>query len=785
MRSLLARLLTVTALGAIPALFANAQTCTGLACQQLPPTSCANGGTTTLTGTVYAPNGVDPLPDILVYVPNAAVDAFTPGVSCPMVGTPPSGAPLVGTTTAFDGTFTIPNMPVGTNIPLVIQTGRWRRQVVIPSVQACMSTTVPMDLSRFPRTQLEGDIPKIAVATGSVDAVECVLRKVGIADSEFTNASGKGRINFYGSTGRAGAEIDATTPTADALLGTQSTLNQYDVLMLPCEGGQYIKPAQELANVVNFANAGGRVYSSHYSYVWMYQNPPFDKVANWTGRSVTLPDGIATVDQTFSEGKTLAEWLQLVGATTTTGQMPIQTLRQDLNGVNKPTQSYLTLNYTNNPVMQFVFDTPVGQTGGQCGRVLFNEYHVESANSTTGMVFPAECANGTALTPQEKLLEFSLFELTSDGNAATLTPPTQDFGTEAVGFNSPVQTFTWTNNSTFAAAVTLLQGSGDFSNVASAGCNNVLSGASCQIYVIFNPTATGARTGTLTVGSSGSTLISTLTGTGIPALNFSLGALTFGSVDVGATQTQTFVVTNSASGAVTVPPFTTTGDYGVSSNCGSLLGAGASCTVSVTFKPTTTGARAGTLQLASASAAYPAKPTVLSGNGVDFTFSLSPTSGAAIAGYNATTVSTTTPIAGFASTLTLGCTTTAPATTCTLAQGSFVPGAPVTDQVTITTGSKYVVVGFGGVGGNVWLWGLAMASGGLLWVRRRSMGAVLRGSLVMAMLALAELSVTGCSGKQPAQNPTYTAPGTYTFMVTATDGFLVHSATYALTVTAK
>ena len=37
----------------------------------------------------------------------------------------------------------------------------------------------------------------------------------------------------------------------------------------------------------------------------------------------------------------------------------------------------------------------------------------------------------------------------------------------------------------------------------------------------------------------------------------------------------------------------------------------------------------------------------------------------------------------------------------------------------------------------------------------------------------------------PAQNSTYTAPGTYNFTVTATDGFLVHSATYALTVTAK
>jgi PKD repeat protein len=47
------------------------------------------------------------------------------------------------------------------------------------------------------------------------------------------------------------------------------------------------------------------------------------------------------------------------------------------------------------------------------------------------------------------------------------------------------------------------------------------------------------------------------------------------------------------------------------------------------------------------------------------------------------------------------------------------------------------------------------------------------------------LSATGCSGKLPAQNPAYTGPGNYTVTLTATDGFLVHSATYSLTVSAK
>jgi len=171
---------------------AHAQSCTGLCLQQV---SCSAGQTTSISGTVFAPNGTDPLPNVVVYVPNAPVQPFTAGVSCPAPNAPPSGSPLVGTVTAVDGTFTITNVPVGANIPLVIQSGRWRRQFLLPGTVAC-SNTIATGL-RFARTQAEGDIPKIAIATASADAVECVLTKVGIDNSEFTDAANGGRINFF------------------------------------------------------------------------------------------------------------------------------------------------------------------------------------------------------------------------------------------------------------------------------------------------------------------------------------------------------------------------------------------------------------------------------------------------------------------------------------------------------------------------------------------------------------------------------------------------------------
>jgi hypothetical protein len=193
-----------------------AQVCTGLCLKQV---ACTDGGTTSISGTVYAPNGVDPLPNVLVFIPNAAVAAFTPGIECPVPGAAPSGTPLVGSATAADGTFKLVNVPVGTDIPLVIQAGRWRRQLTVSTTTACTDTAFS---ARMPRNKTEGDIPLIAVATGAADSVECVLRKVGVDDTEFTNPMSTGRIHLYTGTQAKGASIDASTPSQSTLMGDLS-----------------------------------------------------------------------------------------------------------------------------------------------------------------------------------------------------------------------------------------------------------------------------------------------------------------------------------------------------------------------------------------------------------------------------------------------------------------------------------------------------------------------------------------------------------------------------------
>ena len=409
----------------VPSVCGVATSCTNLCLQQV---TCPNGGTTSVTGKVYAPNKVDPLPNAIVYVPNAPVTPFPAGVSCDNCANA-TGSPLVATTSGADGSFTLTNMPVGNQIPLVIQIGRWRRQVTIPVVQACTSTAVPSTLTRLPRNKGEGDIPKMAFVTGKVDAMECVWRKIGLSDSEFTNPSGTGRINFYAGGYAPGTYIGNTggsggTPWESSLLSSPSKLAQYDMVLFPCQGTQYHYSGGAHQtyqnNLAAFANAGGRIFATHYSYIWLYKDnwtyfSPLSTALAWSiNQTPPTPDPqTGHIDTSFPKGALLSQWLQVVGASSTPGQISINTLRRDFNGMNGQTQRWMSINSPSAGIPQHVtFNTPLGApAASQCGRVVFSDFHVEDSTNAA-FAFPTECSNG-AMTPQEKLLEFMLFDLAS------------------------------------------------------------------------------------------------------------------------------------------------------------------------------------------------------------------------------------------------------------------------------------------------------------------------------------------------------------------------------------
>src|SRR5262249_46927253 len=159
------------------------------------------------------------------------------------------------------------NVPSGANIPLVIQLGRWRRQITIPNVASCTNTVLTPDQTRLPRNHTEGDIPSIAISTGSIDSLESRLRKIGLDGAEVTNGGGTGRVQLY--VGNGGNSSTGNAPPASMLVGNATALSSYDMVIFDCQGSQYDQQPADQQRMIAYANAGGRIFATHFSYVWL------------------------------------------------------------------------------------------------------------------------------------------------------------------------------------------------------------------------------------------------------------------------------------------------------------------------------------------------------------------------------------------------------------------------------------------------------------------------------------------------------------------------------------
>ncbi|MEO8185331.1 MAG: carboxypeptidase-like regulatory domain-containing protein, partial [Deltaproteobacteria bacterium] len=279
--------------------------------------TCPGGGTTSVSGTVYIPSGQLPLYNAMVYVPDADLRPFTPGASCSCEIT---GDPIATALTDSKGHFVLPNVPVGVNIPLVIQVGDWRRELNIGTVEACTDNPVADKTLRLPSRQSQGDIPKIAVATGRLDALECLIRKLGVDESEFTGERGGGRVTLF--AGEGGTARYATLnegeafPPAQALWNDLESLARYDVVLMSCDGDRdnvENKSERSFEAMYDYLNQGGRVFGSHYQGVWLERGPaPLPALAEFENQA-DLGDVSAQVVTTFPKGQALSEWLVNAG----------------------------------------------------------------------------------------------------------------------------------------------------------------------------------------------------------------------------------------------------------------------------------------------------------------------------------------------------------------------------------------------------------------------------------------------------------------------------------------
>ncbi len=220
-------------------------------------------------------------------------------------------------------------------------------------------------------------------------------------------------------------------------------------------------------------------------------------------------------------------------------------------------------------------------------------------------------------------LAFGSFDL-DDGPTASQSTTVTNSGTEPVTLSG----------------LTLSGDGGEFERLTgNAGdCTTTTTLAAtetCDVRVRFDPTTTGAKAATLTIASNTPDHTVALTGTGTQTeLTRSPDTLDFGSLDIddGPTAGQNTTVTNSGTQPVTLSGLTLTGDDGeferLTGDTGdctttTTLAAAETCDVRVRFDPTTTGAKAATLTIASDVVAD--LTVALTGTGTQSDLSPSPT----------------------------------------------------------------------------------------------------------------------------------------------------------------
>jgi hypothetical protein len=229
---------------------------------------------------------------------------------------------------------------------------------------------------------------------------------------------------------------------------TLTDLEKYDVSLFSCEGAEPSQAAP--ATLEQYVNAGGRAFLSHYHYAWLAgplqggggytANADWGtNLATWNANDQGAGDSAnATINTTlnvgggtFQKGVALQQWLTNVGALgvngAPSGELNIQGPAFDPNvtSADLPSQPWATYDSASKaggyPTAYFSFNTPVNAVappdGGAppyCGRVVFSGLHVGGAQTDTDDTMPSSSTcSAPPLSPQEKILEFMLFDLSA------------------------------------------------------------------------------------------------------------------------------------------------------------------------------------------------------------------------------------------------------------------------------------------------------------------------------------------------------------------------------------
>jgi hypothetical protein len=199
----------------------------------------------------------------------------------------------------------------------------------------------------------------------------------------------------------------------------------------------------------------------------------------------------------------------------------------------------------------------------------------------------------------------------------TLSSASLSFANQADGSTSAAKTVTVTNNNgtTLSISGTAITGTNasEFAISSNTCGSSIGSHSSCKIGTNFEPVTPGSKSATLTITDTATNSPQTvsLTGTGIAPVSVTPSSETFAAQKAGTTSpAKVVIVKNNLPTALTMSGNTFSGtnanDFAQSSTtCEATLATGASCTISVTFKPAAKGKRVATLNIADSAITSP------------------------------------------------------------------------------------------------------------------------------------------------------------------------------------
>lgn len=313
---------------------------------------CGGGGgstggistdTQSITGTVFAPNGTDPVAGATISVPSASASVSKSiGVSKAVTATcgsntvtcsDPKSTASVKTCSCGDGTFSLDVSGLSSTdkssaTTLKIEKGDTSVSVTL----ACTSSTCTIAATDSKLPSSGTGALKIAVVTGAYDDIQDVLAKLGYGELDSTDNRlklGTETFTIY----RGGGSIDSELVSLDsagtkykeasALFGSADTMKTFDIIFINCGASESVTAGSEsvaldtskhlsheayhasksvgkgssidstvISNIQSYVNSGGKLYVTDLAYDFVEQS--FPEVMDFQGGG----DGSSTTAET-------------------------------------------------------------------------------------------------------------------------------------------------------------------------------------------------------------------------------------------------------------------------------------------------------------------------------------------------------------------------------------------------------------------------------------------------------------------------------------------------------